>query len=108
MFNDNLYTYLNAFGVDITHIDADGVEHSKNANGGNLKGIFDNAYFLVEIGELDLDNTQPRLQCVEADITNVKKADSFRINGELYDVTGRPQPDGTGMAVIPLCLQGKV
>ena len=49
---------------------------------------------MQEIGDMDLDNTQPRLTCVEADVTNVKKEDTVTINGILYDVTNKPQTLG--------------
>lgn len=106
MIKENLQVYVNTFGEDITFILKGGTILNKNTQGQPLKGIFDNAYFLVEIGDMDLDTTQPRLTCVESDVTNVSKEDTVKIRGITYDVTRKPQSDGTGMCQIPLCRQG--
>lgn len=106
--NEELHTYVRTFGVALSFTLANGTTLNTDTEGQPLKGIFDNAYFLQEIGDMDLDNTQPRLTCVEADVTNVKKEDTVTINGILYDVTNKPQTDGTGMCVIVLCKHGKM
>lgn len=108
MANEDLYAYVRTFGKDIIFTLADGSTIEKDKQGQPLKGIFDNAYFLAEIGDMDIDNTQPRLTCVEADVTNVSKGDTVEIDGATYEVTKKPQPDGTGMCQIPLCKQGKM
>lgn len=110
MANEDLYAYVRTFGKDITFTLAGSGNNILNTDseGRPLKGIFDNAYFLNEIGDMDLDNTQPRLTCVEADVTNVSKEDTVIIDGITYEVTKKPQPDGTGMCQIPLCKQGKI
>ena len=106
--NENLYSYVRTFGEVITFTLPKGTIIDKDTQGQPLKGIFDNAYFLQEIGDMDIDNTQPRLTCVEADVTNVSKESTVEINGVTYEVTKKPQPDGTGMCQIPLCKQGKI
>lgn len=106
--NENLYSYVRTFGEVITFTLPKGTIIDKDTQGQPLKGIFDNAYFLQEIGDMDIDNTQPRLTCVEADVTNVSKESTVEINGITYEVTQKPQPDGTGMCQIPLCKQGKM
>lgn len=108
MVNDNLYSYVRAFGKDIIFNLADGTTLNTDSQGQPLKGIFDNAYFLAEIGDMDIDSTQPRLTCVQADVTKVSKEDTVEIDGVTYEVTKRPQPDGTGMCQIPLCKQGQI
>lgn len=106
--SEDLQIYVKTFGKALIFTLADGSTLSKNHKGQPIKGIFDNAYFLQEIGDMDLDNTQPRITCVEADVAKVKKEDTVRIDGILYDITRNPQGDGTGMCVIPLCLHGKI
>lgn len=106
--NENLYSYVRTFGEVIIFTLPDGTTIDKDTQGRPLKGIFDNAYFLQEIGDMDIDNTQPRLTCVEADVTNVSKESTVEINGITYEVTQKPQTDGTGMCQIPLCKQGKM
>lgn len=106
--NEDLHAYVRTFGVNISFTLSGGTTLNTDTEGQPLKGIFDNAYFLKEIGDMDLENTQPRLTCVEADVTNVKKEDTVSIGSILYDVTAKPQTDGTGMVVIPICRQGKL
>ena len=106
--NENLYSYVRTFGEVIIFTLPKGTIIDKDTQGQPLKGIFDNAYFLQEIGDMDIDNTQPRLTCVEADVTNVSKESTVEINGITYEVTQKPQPDGMGMCQIPLCKQGKM
>lgn len=108
MAKENLNIFTKTFGKIIIFNLADGSILDKGVDGLPLRGIFDNAYFLQEIGDMDLENTQPRITCTEADVKRVKKEDTVRIDGILYDVTRNPQPDGTGMCVIPLCLHGKM
>ncbi len=105
---EDLYSYVNTFGQVIKFTLPDGTILDKDSQGQPLKGIFDNAYFLVEIGDMDLDNTQPRLTCVEADVTNVSKESTVEINGYTYEVTKKPQTDGTGMCQILLSKHGKL
>lgn len=106
--NENLYSYVRTFGEVIIFTLPDGTTIDKDTQGRPLKGIFDNAYFLQEIGDMDIDNTQPRLTCVEADVTNVSKESTVEINGITYEVTQKPQTDGTGMCQILLCEYGKI
>lgn len=106
--NENLYYYVRTFGEVVIFTLPDGTIINKDKQGQTLKGIFDNAYYLDEIGDMDIDNTQPRLTCVEADVTNVSKSSTVDINGITYEVTKKPQPDGTGMCQILLCKQGKL
>ena len=104
---EDLHTYTKTFGESIKFTLAKGSIIDKGSDEKPLNGIFDNAYFLQEIGDIDIDNTQPRLNCVLSDIERVKKEDSVEINGVIYDVVRDPQPDGTGMALLILAKQGK-
>lgn len=105
---NNLHSYVKAFGVDLVFTLVSGETLYKDTEGQPLKGIFDNAYFLQEIGDMDIDNTQPRLTCVEKDVTKVSKEATVLINGITYEVTKKPQTDGTGMCQILLCEYGKI
>lgn len=105
---NNLHSYVKAFGVDLVFTLVSGEILDKDTEGQPLKGIFDNAYFLQEIGDMDIDNTQPRLTCVEKDVTKVSKEATVLINGVTYEVTKKPQTDGTGMCQILLCEYGKI
>lgn len=105
---NNLHSYVKVFGVDLVFTLVSGETLDKDTEGQPLKGIFDNAYFLQEIGDMDIDNTQPRLTCVEKDVTKVSKEATVLINGITYEVTKKPQTDGTGMCQILLCEYGKI
>lgn len=108
MVKENLHIFTRTFGKAIKFNLADGSIIDTGVDGLPLKGIFDNAYFLQEIGDVDIDNTQPRLTCVMEDIAKVKKEDTVEIDGDLYDVTKDPQPDGTGMGIVILSKYGKM
>lgn len=108
MVKENLHIYTRTFGKAIKFNLADGSILEKGTDDLPLKGIFDNAYFLQEIGDMDLDNTQPRLTCVMEDIVKVKKEDTVEIDNILYDITKDPQPDGTGMGIVILSRYGKM
>ena len=105
---NNLHSYVKAFGMDLVFTLVSGETLDKDTEGQPLKGIFDNAYFLQEIGDMDIDNTQPRLTCVEKDVTKVSKEATVLINGITYEVTKKPKADGTGMCQILLCEYGKI
>lgn len=75
-------------------------------NGGTvlpaINGILDELFLMAEIGEYDLESTQPRFICKTVDVNQVSRGDTVVINGLTYDVLGNPQDDGTGLAVIIL------
>ena len=108
MVKEDLHAYTRTFGEDIEFTLSDGTKLSTDIEGQPLKGIFDNVYFLQEIGDWDIDNTLPRLTCVEADVTEVSKEDTVTVDGITYEVAKKPQTDGTGMCIIPLVKYGKL
>lgn len=67
----------------------------------SLRGIFDNSFVDVNIGEMILDTTAPRVTCKYDDAKHVPRESIVEINGSTYSVT-QVQPDGTGFAVITL------
>lgn len=69
-----------------------------------ISGIFDGPYLNVQIGEYEMDTSQPRLTCKASDVIGVKRGDSVEIDGLIYDVLTGAQPDGTGMAQLSLAL----
>ena len=68
----------------------------------DLTGIFDEPFFNTQIGEFELDASQPRLNCKAADVADLKAKDLVEINGQAYYLLTNPQYDGTGMAVLSL------
>ncbi|UWS06397.1 head-tail joining protein [Phaeobacter inhibens] len=67
-----------------------------------IKGVFDEPYFNAQLGEYEVDATQPRLTCKAADVVDLRERDQVTINGQNYYLLSNPQEDGTGMAVLAL------
>ena len=65
-----------------------------------VAGIFDDAFMNAQLGEYDLDTTQPRLTIKEVDAAGIDRGDTVVIGTDTFDVLTGPQGDGTGMAVI--------
>lgn len=70
-----------------------------------VRAIFDDPYLNAELGEYELDSTQPRLTCKWGDVQDVTRGDVAEVSGRVYDVVTNAQPDGTGMAVLALADQ---
>lgn len=67
-----------------------------------VTGIFDEPFFNTQIGEFELDASQPRLNCKAADVSDLRAKDEVQIDGQVYYLLSGPQFDGTGMAVLSL------
>lgn len=70
-----------------------------------VRGIFDDPYLNAELGEYELDTTQPRLTCKWVDVRDVLRGDVVEVEGRAYDVVTNAQPDGTGLALLALAVQ---
>ena len=73
--------------------------------GGTMRevvGIFDEAYLNADIGEFEMDSTEPRLNAKESDLIGIQRGDTVMIDGALFDVMAYPQTDGNGFAVVKL------
>ena len=54
-----------------------------------VKGIFDNESALVEVGEIDIDETAPRFECAYSDVSLAIDSVTYKIVGSVIrDVTG--------------------
>jgi hypothetical protein len=67
-----------------------------------VQAIFDEPYLNAQLGEYEPDTTQPRITAKAIDLAGLARGDLATVDGTTYDVMGAPQPDGTGMAVLPL------
>lgn len=67
----------------------------------NVRGVFDNPFNLIQLGEAEIESTESRLTCVESDIAPVQVGNTVLIRNKVYDVVCI-EPDGTGMAVVKL------
>lgn len=93
---DDLAAFISDFAVTIT------VELAGGATRDFL-GIYDGPYLNAQLGEYDLDTIQPRITCMMADVSTLKRGDVVRVpEAGTFDVLTGAQPDGTGMAVLKL------
>lgn len=99
-FAEDLDQFLSVreFATPATLIFGDG----DNPERREVVGIFDEPFLDAELGEYDLDTTQPRLLCKEADVRGLGRYDRVEIAGRVFDVMSLPQVDGTGMATVRL------
>lgn len=65
-----------------------------------IRGVFDEPYFNAQLGEYEVDATQPRLTCKAADVADLAEQDQVQIGGKTYYLLTAPQDDGTGFAVL--------
>lgn len=68
--------------------------------------IYDEPYFNAQLGEYDADSSQPRITGKESDLVNVRRGDLVKVEGVTYEALTSYQPDGTGMAMVPLAVSG--
>jgi len=67
-----------------------------------FKGIFDDAFFNPEIGEMDAETTQPRIQTSRENTRRLNRGDSVSINGANYRVIESQPEAGENTATIIL------
>lgn len=95
-FDDDLDIFVDDFAVEVR----------AETPARTFKAIFDNAYFLPEIGETSIETTQPRLTAKFEDVRDfVDGTTTVEVDGVVYDVESPVEPDGTGMAVVVLAHQ---
>jgi hypothetical protein len=70
----------------------------------SCKGIFDNSFVDVNIGETAMDTTAPRLTCKHSDVNGVPREAEVFVQGRRYSVV-QIQPDGTGFAIVHLAFE---
>ena len=81
------------------------VIHFQTGGSRTVKAIFDDPYLMSEIGEYDVDTSQPRLNGKEVDFAGVTRGDTVTVTGETFDILTSPQADGTGWAIIKMARQ---
>jgi hypothetical protein len=57
-----------------------------------FKGIFDDAFFNPEIGEMEIEGTQPRIQTTRATAMRLTRGDKVVVDGKDYFVL-KPKPE---------------
>jgi hypothetical protein len=66
-----------------------------------VRGIFENPYLGLELGEAGQESRDPLLKLLTADIPYAREGDEITIAGSTYYV-GTPQPNGLGVTEIKL------
>lgn len=66
-----------------------------------VRGIFDNEFAEVEVGEVAVEGTQPRFMCKTSDVVALVADEDFTVGGVTYK-TIRQEPDGTGISLVIL------
>lgn len=94
---DDLETFLDLddFAVEVRLFPAAGEPRT-------VPAIFDRPFLSADLGEYMAETEQPRITATEADLQGMTRGDRVDVAGTVYDVLGGPQPDGTGMATLPL------
>jgi|TARA_R100001530_G_C4289011_1_gene147520 hypothetical protein len=62
-----------------------------------IKGIFDNASALVEVGEIDIDETAPIFRCAYADVSSAVEDDTLQVDSVTYKIVGSVIRDVAGV-----------
>lgn len=67
--------------------------------------IFDDPYLNAQIGEYEMDTTNPRVLGKLSELKLALRGDILTIGSLDYDVLTLAQPDGTGMATLSLAIR---
>lgn len=78
--------------------------HFQDGTQKTVQVIYDEPYFNAQLGEYDVDSSQPRVTGKSSDLVKVRRGDRFQIQGQNYEALTSHQPDGTGMAVVTLAV----
>lgn len=89
MFTEDLTPFFDDFAIEV------------DFKGTKFQGIFENDFDVVDVGNVVVDSSSPKLLCQSVDVALVKTDDSLKINGEFFSVVSI-QPDGTGVTNIIL------
>lgn len=89
---------VDGFGVPFTYIPEVGAPIS-------AVGIFDDAFYAAQGGEVSVAGSQPQLQYPTASIPDEPiYGEGIQVNGKEYSITSI-QPDGTGITTLMLEVQ---
>lgn len=91
---EDLNVFMQDFATDVTVYNPDGADII-------LKGIYNDAVFLHDIGEADMDISMPRLTMTERDAEHLKVKSLIHVHDTDFYVY-QMKPDGTGMVNVIL------
>ena len=61
-----------------------------------IKGVFDNESALIEVGEVDIDETAPRFVCPYSDVSAAVEDDTLLVDSITYKIVGSVIQDASG------------
>ncbi len=93
-FTEDFDAYLAEFGVTVSVTSGVGAPFS-------FTGIYDNGYATIALGEVEMEGTNPMIQCKESDVSSMVNGDALTVNSTNYTVINQ-RPDGTGWMVLEL------
>ncbi len=93
-FTEDLDIFLADFGVTVNVTSGVGAPFT-------FTGIYDNGYAGIALGEVEMEGTDPQVQCKSADIASMANGDALTVNSINYTVNNI-RPDGTGWTFIEL------
>lgn len=68
--------------------------------------IFDDPYLNAQLGEYEMDTSEPRISGKEVDMVGIERGDRVTVAGETFDVMASPEADGTGWAMVKMARFG--
>lgn len=89
MFTEDFSTYFAEFGSDAT------------LGGAAVRGVFDNAYALGNVGVVGMAGSQPMFTLPTASVPADPVGQSLGMGSAVYEVVEH-RPDGTGISVLVL------
>lgn len=99
-FSEDLTIFFdnsNGFSVDFVYTPTVG-------SPATIKGIFDNANYEAEGGEIKIQGTQPQIVCRSSDVPLPAYGEAVTIGSNSYTIVGI-HPDGTGITTLILDAQ---
>ncbi len=87
-FTEDLDVFLTDFGVTVSVTSGTGAPFE-------FTGIYDNGYAGIAIGGVEMESTNPMIQCKESSVSSMANGDALTVNSTNYTVVNQ-RPDGTG------------
>lgn len=78
------------------------VLHFQHGGTRSISVLFDDPYLNAELGEYEMDTSQPRISGKEIDLSGLQRGDFVVMDGESFDVLSGPEGDGQGWAMVKL------
>lgn len=78
------------------------VLHFQHGGTRAISVLFDDPYLNAELGEYEMDTSQPRISGKEIDLSGLQRGDFVVMDGESFDVLSGPEGDGQGWAMVKL------